>query len=241
MCTPPYAPDPLRHGSFRAPGCTHPGDRSSILGGNVHDRSRHRTRSPAGAGEHQRRERCDRHRARRSRGLRPDGRRHRRGVRPRGTGREGRRDHRRGPGDRPYPAAQLRDQGGRARQDQRGGAGRHAGAAELHHRSRRVRRPRSGDRGGRGERAGQDGDLPGARPGGDPCGRDPGLQHLLHPAGEAGGRHLPPRPRGRHPLLQPGPGAAAPPPRAPSAVPSCSPRSCSASTPSAPRTAPGSS
>ena len=99
---------------LRPPACPHPGDRSSILAGNVHDRSRRRTTDAAralahreGTSRRQRRGRCDRHRTRRSGGLRPDGRGHRRGVRPRRPRRQGRRDHRRGPGDRPYPAVQL--------------------------------------------------------------------------------------------------------------------------------------
>src|SRR5690606_17794578 len=111
-------------GPFSAPGCPTPAIDHRYLGVTCTNGAGTGTRQPATAitdesPEQERKGRCDRHRTRRSGGLRSDGRGNRRGVRPGRPGRDGRRDDRRGPGVRPYPAVHLPVEGGRARQDHR--------------------------------------------------------------------------------------------------------------------------
>ena len=101
-------PAPARHDAHRS--------RSNVGGSR---RARNQTGVPPNGD--QRKARGDglygRHRTRRSGGLWPDGRRHRGGVRPQRPRGQGRRDHRRGAGDRSHPAPQLPLQGRRTRQD----------------------------------------------------------------------------------------------------------------------------
>ena len=186
-------------------------------------------------------------RERRSGGLRPDGSRHRGGLREGRPRRGGGRVEPGGGRGRTGPARGLAAARGVARQARlrRGGPAAHPGRD----RARRAGRPRPGRRGDRGGRGGQGRPLQAPRPGRHRSRRDPGEQHLVDPDHEARRRDLAAPAGAGHPLLQPGAGAQA---RRAGAEPADlgarrrrprgpSSRTCSASARSSARTAPASS
>ena len=137
-------------------------------------------------------------------GLRADGLRHRRGVRPQRPRRGGGRGHADAGRGRPGAGGEVARRRAEPRQAQRGRPRRRARPPGLHRRLVGVRRSgprRRGDQ--RGPQPQGRGVPPARRRRHQRRGRAR-LEHLVDPDHEAGHGHPPPRAGDRHPLLQPG-------------------------------------